>query len=156
MWHLFVLTPHLYIHELPTKYPQEKKFEPTKYSREKLLVPDLLMFDYLWRQVKWNVIISNKYEKMNHEWPNNWKLRKLRNIRKNENINDFIKIKKSLEDSGVLINGVTETVKDEIKKTRRWICWSFVSAFNHTIKRISNFFSSKSKRGRWVRRTGRG
>ena len=156
MWHLFVLTPHLYIHELPTKYPQEKKFEPTKYSREKLLVPDLLMFDYLWLQVKWNVIISNKYEKMNHEWPNNWKLRKLRNIRKNENINDFIKIKKSLEDSGVLINGVTETVKDEIKKTRRWICWSFVSAFNHTIKRISNFFSSKSKRGRWVRRAGRG
>ena len=36
-------------------------------------------------------------------------------------MNDTIKIKKSLEDSGVLIDGVTETVKDEIKKTRRWI-----------------------------------
>ena len=34
----------------------------------------------------------------------------------NEDMNDFIKIIKSLEDSGVLINGVTETVKDEIKK----------------------------------------
>ena len=36
-------------------------------------------------------------------------------------MNDTIKIKKSLEDSGVLIDGVTETVKNEIKKTRRWI-----------------------------------
>ena len=34
----------------------------------------------------------------------------------NEYMNDFIKIIKSLKDSGVLINGVTETVKHEIKK----------------------------------------
>ena len=33
-----------------------------------------------------------------------------------EYINDIIKIVKSLEDSGVLIDGVTETVKHEIKK----------------------------------------
>ena len=31
-------------------------------------------------------------------------------------MNDIIKIIKSLEDSGVLIHGITETVKDEIKK----------------------------------------
>ena len=31
-------------------------------------------------------------------------------------MNDIIKIIKSLEDSSVLINGVTETVKHEIKK----------------------------------------
>ena len=31
-------------------------------------------------------------------------------------MNDVIKITKSLEDSGVLIDGVTETVKHEIKK----------------------------------------
>ena len=31
-------------------------------------------------------------------------------------MNDIIKIIKSLEDSGVLIHGVTEIVKDEIKK----------------------------------------
>ena len=30
-------------------------------------------------------------------------------------MNDIIKIIKSLEDSGLLIDGVTETVKDEIK-----------------------------------------
>ena len=43
----------------------------------------------------------------------------------NEDMND-IKIIKSLEDSSVLIDGVTETVKDEIKKTRRQISWSFL------------------------------
>ena len=32
-------------------------------------------------------------------------------------MNDIIKIIKSLEDLGVLIDGVTETVKHEIKKT---------------------------------------
>ena len=31
-------------------------------------------------------------------------------------MNDIIKIIKSLEDAGVLIDGDTETVKDEIKK----------------------------------------
>ena len=34
----------------------------------------------------------------------------------NEDLNDITKIIKSLEDLGVLIDGVTETVKDEIKK----------------------------------------
>ena len=37
----------------------------------------------------------------------------------NEDMNDIIKIIKSLEDSGVLIDGVTETVKHKIKQTRR-------------------------------------
>ena len=34
----------------------------------------------------------------------------------NEYMNDIIKIIKSLKDSGILIDGVTETVKREIKK----------------------------------------
>ena len=34
----------------------------------------------------------------------------------NEDINDIIKIIKSLEDSNVLIDSITETVKDEIKQ----------------------------------------
>ena len=37
----------------------------------------------------------------------------------NEDMNDIIKIIKSLEDSGVLIDGVTETVKHEIKKNNK-------------------------------------
>ena len=36
---------------------------------------------------------------------------------------------KSSESSGVLIDGVTEAVKLEIKKTKRWIYWWSVSNF---------------------------
>ena len=37
----------------------------------------------------------------------------------NEDMNDIIKIIKSLEDSGVLIDGVTEKVKHEIRKNKK-------------------------------------
>ena len=33
-------------------------------------------------------------------------------------MNDIVKVTKSLEDSGVLINGVTETVKHEMKNKK--------------------------------------
>ena len=36
----------------------------------------------------------------------------------NDEINDIIKIVKSLEDSGLLLKGVTETVQNEVKKTK--------------------------------------
>ena len=52
-----------------------------------------------------------------------------------------IKFVKSLEDSGVLIDEVTETEKDEIKKQEG--SWSFVSTFRCLISTASNFFSSK-------------
>ena len=39
----------------------------------------------------------------------------------NDEINDIIKIVKFLEDSGLLLKGVTETVQNEIKKTKRRI-----------------------------------
>ena len=58
-------------------------------------------------------------------------------------MNDTIKIIKSLEHSDVLIDRVTETVKREMKITRRWISCSFVSTFGCFISAISNFFSSK-------------
>ena len=37
--HIFILIPHVYIDELPTKYPREKNLRPTKYTREKVLDP---------------------------------------------------------------------------------------------------------------------
>ena len=43
----------------------------------------------------------------------------------NEDINAIMKIIKSLEDSGALTDGVAERVKNEIKKTRRWIFWKW-------------------------------
>ena len=36
----------------------------------------------------------------------------------NDEINDIIKIIKSLEDSGLLLNGVTETVRNEVKEQK--------------------------------------
>ena len=59
----------------------------------------------------------------------------------NEDINDIIKVKKSLEDSGILLDGVTKAVKYEIKKRR--IYWSFVSTFSCFINTTSKFLSSK-------------
>ena len=61
----------------------------------------------------------------------------------NEYMNDIIKTINLLEDFGVLIAGVTETVKHEIKKTRRWVSWSFFSTFGCFNSATSDFFSSK-------------
>ena len=36
----------------------------------------------------------------------------------NDEINDIIKIVKSLEDSGLLLKGVTETVQNEVKEKK--------------------------------------
>ena len=46
----------------------------------------------------------------------------------NEDIDDLIKILKSLEDSGLLTDDLTKTVKDE-KKTRWRISWCFDGCF---------------------------
>ena len=59
-----------------------------------------------------------------------------------ESVKD-IKIKNFLKDSGALIDVVTEKVKEQIKKTRMWISWSFASTFSLLISTASKFFSSK-------------
>ena len=62
----------------------------------------------------------------------------------NEDVNDIIKIIKWLEDSGLLIDGVTKTVKGEIKKkTRRWVSWCLLSTFRYFISTISGLFGGK-------------
>ena len=65
----------------------------------------------------------------------------------NKDMNDIIKIIKSLENSSVLTAGVTKTVKHETKKSVRWISWSFVTTFSHFISTTSNF-SKRSKKSR--------
>ena len=60
----------------------------------------------------------------------------------NEDMGDIIKIITLLEGSNVLIDGITKTVKREIK-TRRRISSRFVSTFSCFISAISGFFSSK-------------
>ena len=47
----------------------------------------------------------------------------------NEQINDIIKIIKSLKESGLLIKGVSETIKNEAKKTKRRIFRNVIRHF---------------------------
>ena len=58
----------------------------------------------------------------------------------NEDLNNIIKIKEPLEKSGLLIDGTTESIKHEIKKTRRWTSWSFDSAYGCFTDSIYGFF----------------
>ena len=70
-------------------------------------------------------------------------------------MNDIIKIIKSLEDSGVLIDGVTETGKDEIKKQEGGFLGALLapSAASLVQPVISSIVKGISGRG--VRRAGR-
>ena len=61
-----------------------------------------------------------------------------------EDMNGIIKIIKSLEDSSVLIDGITEKVKHEIEKQEGGFFSCFVSTFGCFISATSDFFSSKS------------
>ena len=66
----------------------------------------------------------------------------------NEDMNDIVEIIKSLEDLGVLIDRVTETVKHEIQKQEGGFLRIF-STFSRFISASSNFFSSG--RYKWKR-----
>ena len=48
-------------------------------------------------------------------------------ILSNEEMDDIVKILKSLEDFGLLIKGVSETTENDAKKQKRQINWSAVS-----------------------------
>ena len=71
-------------------------------------------------------------------------------------MNDIIKIVKSLEDSGVFIDGVTETVNHEIKKQEGGFLVSMLETLAASLVQpvISSVVKGISNRG--VRRAGRG
>ena len=71
-------------------------------------------------------------------------------------MNDIIKVIKSLEDSGVLIDGVTETVKYEIKKQVGGFLGPLLAPLAASLAHpvISSVVTGISGRG--VRRAGRG
>ena len=73
----------------------------------------------------------------------------------NENMNDIIELIKSLEDSSVLIDGVTETVKHEIKKQEDRILEALLAPLAASIVQsvISSVVKGTSERG--FRRAGR-
>ena len=74
----------------------------------------------------------------------------------NEDMNDIIKIIKSLKDSGLLIDGVTETVKNEIKKQEGGFLGALLAPLAASLVQpvISSVVEGISGRG--VRRAGRG
>ena len=67
----------------------------------------------------------------------------------NEDVDDIIKIIKSLGNSGILIVRITKAVEHQIKKTRRWISWCFVSTFAFFSDTTCDFLSGK--RYYWAR-----
>ena len=73
----------------------------------------------------------------------------------NEDLNDIPKIVKSLEDSGVLIEGITETVKHEIKTEEGEFLVAFLATFSASIVQPVIFLVVKGIGGRGLRREGR-
>ena len=55
-------------------------------------------------------------------------------------MDDIIKIVESLEKSGLLIGGATETVQHEIKKITRWISCCYDSTYDCFIDSTYGFF----------------
>ena len=73
----------------------------------------------------------------------------------NEDLNDFIKIIKSLEHSDVLIDGFTETVKHEIKKQKGAFLGALLAPLAVSIVQQVISSAVKGISGRGVRRAGR-
>ena len=73
----------------------------------------------------------------------------------NEDVNEIIKIIKSIEDSTVLIDGLTESVKNEIKKKDGFL-GAFLEPLAASLVQPAISSVAKGISGRGVRRAGRG
>ena len=62
----------------------------------------------------------------------------------NEDMDDIIKTVESLEDSDLLVDGPTETVKHEIKKQECGFFWCYDGTYHWFIDSIHSFFIDKS------------
>ena len=74
----------------------------------------------------------------------------------NEDINDIIKIIKSLDNSSVLIDGVTENEKQEIKKQEGRFLGALLAHLAASLVQPVIYSVIKGISGRGVRRVGRG
>ena len=76
----------------------------------------------------------------------------------NDEIKDIIKIVKSLEYSGLLIKGVTETVRNEIKEQKRGFLGMLLSTLGASL--LGNLLTrrvvNRAGKGRGINRTGEG
>ena len=69
---------------------------------------------------------------------------------------DLIKIMKSLEDSGLLLNGVTESVKNEVKEQRGGFLSMLLGTLSASL--LGNLLARKgiNRAGQGIVRTGEG
>ena len=74
----------------------------------------------------------------------------------NNEINDIIKIIKSLEDSGLLLKGVAETVQNEIKEQRGGFLRMLFGALGASL--LGNILAGRgvNKKGQGITREGKG
>ena len=71
-------------------------------------------------------------------------------------MNDVIKIITSLEDSNVLIDGITGTVKNEIKKQKAGFLPALLASLAASLVQPVVFSAVKSISGTGIRKSGRG
>ena len=76
----------------------------------------------------------------------------------NDEINDIIKIVKSLEDSGLLLKGVTETVQNEVKEQKGWLLRMLSGTLSASL--LGNLLPGKgiyrAGKGRGINKAGEG
>ena len=76
----------------------------------------------------------------------------------NEEINDIIKIVKSLEDSGLLLKGVTETVQNEVKEQKGGFLSMLLGTLGASLLRnlLTGRGIYRARKGKGVLRAGYG
>ena len=74
----------------------------------------------------------------------------------NKDIEDLIKIVKSLEDSGLLLKGVTETVQNEVKEQKGGFLSMLLGTLGASL--LGNLLTGKgiNKKGKGINRAGEG
>ena len=76
----------------------------------------------------------------------------------NDEIEDIIKIVKSLEDSGLLLKGVTETVQNEVKEQKGWFLRMLSGTLSASL--LGNLLPGKgiyrAGKGRGINKAGEG
>ena len=76
----------------------------------------------------------------------------------NDEIEDIIKLVKSLEDSGLLLKGVTEMVQNEVKEQKRGFLSMLLGTLGANL--FGNFLTgrgiNRARKGRGINRAGEG
>ena len=76
----------------------------------------------------------------------------------NDEIEDIIEIVKSLEDSGLLLKGVTETVQNEVKEQKGWFLSMLLGTLGASL--LGNLLTgrgiNRAGKGRGINRSGKG